>query len=140
MSVGLLVRHHPSSPALVRQQLTRALAEHSIAPQSIDDVVLVASELVANAVRHAPPTGDLDVAWTITAESVLIEVCDASPDLPRLLPAAPTALGGRGLMIVDALASDWGADLLPDGKRVWARVRLGALTDSPVGNVRGSDR
>lgn len=124
---AMLVRHEPSSVASVRSEIRAELRDNGVRPDSVDDVALVASELVGNAVRHALPVPDdneVDVAWTITADDVEVSVADGSPVEPQLRAPAADDTVGRGLTIVDKLASDWGVEKLPTGKRVWARVPI----------------
>lgn len=122
----LAVNHDPANAAIVRRSIAADLADRSVAPERIDDVVLVASELVSNAVVHASARADesLDVAWEIQPDCVLIEVIDASPELPRRRSTNDTDTRGRGLSIVAALALDWGVRRTVQGKRVWARVPI----------------
>jgi hypothetical protein len=89
------------------------------------DVVLVASELVTNALRH-----------TATALRLLggvgrlrVEVADGSPVLPRTRLAA--TVGGWGLQLVQRLSESWGAYAERDGKVVWCEMAAGALPDAP---------
>lgn len=117
------VRHEPGSAALVRRRLGAELARHGIDPDSIDEVVLVASELVGNAVRHTP-AGPLGVRWDIDPGGVTVQVLDCSSVLPTRRTPRDNEPGGRGLTIVAAVSDDWGADPLDSGKRVWARVRV----------------
>ena len=126
--VGLLaVNHDPANAALVRRSIAADLAGRAIAAEHIDDVVLVASELVSNAVMHT--AGDqlddeLDVLWDVQPDCVVVQVTDASPDLPRRRPTNPADARGRGLSIVAALALDWGVRRTESGKQVWARVPI----------------
>ncbi len=85
-----------------------------------DDVTLVVSEMVTNAVRHAGPP----VALELHAENgrVLIAVHDGSPDPPELRPAPSDAEGGRGLLLVDLICEEHGVRPDPPGKTVWAAV------------------
>jgi len=124
MSVGaLVVRHHATSASVVRHSIADDLVGHAVARDSIDDVVLVASELVGNAVVHTGVVDDdLDVSWELEPGAVVIRVADPSGDLPRPRPADAAVTGGRGLAIVAAIASDWGVHRSPAGKEVWARV------------------
>lgn len=115
------VRHEPSSAALVRSRLSEDLVSQGIDTDSIDEVVLVASELVGNAVRHTPP-GPLDITWDIDPGGVTVRVADPSSTLPTLRAPLETEPGGRGLTIVAAVSDDWGAYPLGSGKRVWAHV------------------
>lgn len=80
---------------------------------------LVASELATNALRHGG--GGLHVAVRATGSSVRIEVTDASPSAPRPRRPATDDPGGRGMLVVDAVADDWGVEPSPtgDGKVVW---------------------
>jgi anti-sigma regulatory factor (Ser/Thr protein kinase) len=125
----LAVNHDPANAAVVRHSIAADLAGRALPPDRIADVVLVASELVANAVVHADGGVDeeLDVAWDIGADWVLIEVMDASPDLPRRRSTNDSDARGRGLAIVAALALDWGVRRTAAGKQVWARVPTGGL-------------
>lgn len=127
--MGLLaVNHDPANAAVVRHSIAADLASRAVAPDRIDDVVLVASELLSNAVVHAATRvdEDLDVAWEVQPDCVLIEVADASPDLPRRRSTNDSDTRGRGLSIVAALALDWGVRRTATGKQVWARVPIAA--------------
>ena len=85
--------------------------------------MLIASELVSNAARHADAgQAGLRLSWEIDAEAVRIEVADEDAATPRPRVPRPNEPGGRGLTIVDALSYEWGFDRLAHGKRVWARV------------------
>jgi anti-sigma regulatory factor (Ser/Thr protein kinase) len=91
----------------------------------VEDAILVASELVENAVRHAPGPGRLRVE--LRASRLSIAVTDGNPGPPVLVPAsAATIRGGRGIAVVDAVASAWGHVPHPDGgKVVWAVLDVG---------------
>jgi two-component sensor histidine kinase len=135
VSVATLpVRHDAASAAVVRHELTSELRRLQIEPECIDDVVLVASELVANAVRHAAPVSArrIDVTWDFDATGVLIRVEDGSPTLPRRRRAGVMTPYGRGLAIVEAIAAEWGVELTARGKRVWARVPVHHTSNSAV--------
>ena len=124
---ALAVNHDPANAAVVRHSIAADLSSRAVAQDRIADVVLVASELVSNAVVHTAPNlidQDLDIAWEIQPDCVLIQVVDASPDLPRPRSTNETDTRGRGLSIVAALALDWGVRRTPSGKQVWARVPL----------------
>lgn len=125
ISVGmLLVRHDPASAAVVRNEIAADLTTHSLTQDSVDDVLLVASELVGNAVVHAEPVADdsLDVGWDVEDGVVTVRVNDGSDEQPRRKDVSASALGGRGLAIVAAIAADWGVQSAAGGKQVWARV------------------
>ena len=90
MRGALMVRHEAASAAIVRRQLARDLASYDLPSEAIDDAVLVASELVGNAVRHTNPTesGTLDVSWDVGPSGVRVCVRDPSDDPPRVRSAA----------------------------------------------------
>jgi anti-sigma regulatory factor (Ser/Thr protein kinase) len=115
------VRHEPGSAALVRRRLSDDLARNGVDAESIAEVVLVASELVGNAVRHTS-SGPLDVSWDLDPDGVTVRVADESTTLPTLRTPQDSEPGGRGLTIVAAVSDDWGAYTLGSGKRVWAHV------------------
>lgn len=101
------------------------------AEEAIDVVVLLVSELVTNAVLHAGSRVELSVR--LLADAVRVEVVDTSPVIPSPKEADDTDTSGRGLAIMDAMASAWGVDPLPDGKRVWFEVpRLAPVPDAAV--------
>jgi anti-sigma regulatory factor (Ser/Thr protein kinase) len=123
---GFGVAHSPVSAALARQRLSSLLAAQSLDPEWIDDVALVVSELVGNAVRHAQglPSGGLHVDWEIRPGVVELAVTDGgSPTEPRVRNVDVDAQGGRGLAIVEALAADWGVRAQGEVRTVWAEVR-----------------
>jgi anti-sigma regulatory factor (Ser/Thr protein kinase) len=125
--VGVLaVNHDPASAAFVRRSIADDLANQAIAPDCIEDIVLVASELVGNAVIHtsARAGDELDIWWDIEPDSVVVRVVDYSTDLPRRRSTNETDTRGRGLSIVAALALDWGVRRTERGKQVWARVPI----------------
>ncbi len=85
-----------------------------------DAVLLIVSEMVTNALVHAQSSARL-VLWQLP-DAVRIEVSDDSPSEPRPRLASTDALGGRGMLLVEALSSRWGTLDRPDGKTVWAHV------------------
>lgn len=87
----------------------------------LEDVKLLVSELVTNAVVHAD--SDVEVAVRLLNDAVRIEVVDRAPAQP-LRPSDPPqdAESGRGLLLVETLASAWGVEALDQGKVVWFEV------------------
>jgi anti-sigma regulatory factor (Ser/Thr protein kinase) len=85
---------------------------------------LVATELVANVVRHAHTTMEFTVG--LRDGRVCLTVRDGSRMLPR--PQAPEAgqAGGRGLQLVRELTDAWGVLPVSDGKVVWTHLTAGA--------------
>ncbi len=91
-------------------------------PDIVEDAILVAGELVANAVEHGLPPASLELAAE-PGGPVLVSVHDHGAPVP-LAPVAFSheAVRGRGLLIVDSLSSEWGVRETEHGKAVWARV------------------
>jgi anti-sigma regulatory factor (Ser/Thr protein kinase) len=88
----------------------------------VDDAALVCSELVTNAVVHARGTS-LRLTVTRRPAGVRIAVTDCSRIMPALLAGRAAGMEhGRGLVLVDTLAVEWGTDRLHWGKRVWAHL------------------
>jgi anti-anti-sigma factor len=89
----------------------------------IDRAELLADELVTNAVVHARTPVRLRLE--LRGDLLHIAVHDASPRLLRLVPHDPEAESGRGLRLVEQLATSWGVHRQSDeGKVVWASLRL----------------
>ncbi|MFD3873324.1 ATP-binding protein [Streptomyces sp. NPDC058623] len=88
-----------------------------------EDVLLLVSEVVANACLHGGGPGAL--VLDCTDERLRIEVTDANPRPPVVAPAAsadPGRPGGHGLLIVDRLTRSWGSRPGASGKCVWLEV------------------
>jgi anti-sigma regulatory factor (Ser/Thr protein kinase) len=113
--------------------LVAAQLDESLTPEQKQVALLLVSELVTNAVRHAE--SDVIQVGVRTDGRVRVSVIDESPKMPRQQSPGPDEPGGRGLMIVDQLAQAWGVDPLPgDGKCIWFDVpdlgRIRSLEDS----------
>lgn len=87
-----------------------------------DTGVLAVSELVANAAVHGRPPVRLRLRRT--DRRLIVDVCDGDDHLPRRRLADDTDEDGRGIGIVAALASSWGARQLDAGKSVWCEFAL----------------
>ncbi|HUQ55010.1 ATP-binding protein [Lentzea sp.] len=84
------------------------------------DVQLIVTELVSNVYDHGKFPARL--LLEVQPEGVRIVVEDASPIPPVLKPSSPHSARGRGLVLVDQLAGEWGVTEQPPGKAVWAVV------------------
>lgn len=114
-----------ASVAAARQALRRELAGTDVTPACAEDALLVLSELVSNALRHARPLagGHVRVRWRVAGAAVEIEVTDGgSPTHPHASAAPMSATGGRGLGIVQQLSHDWGVRQDSGRTSVWALV------------------
>ncbi|GAA3305415.1 ATP-binding protein [Streptomyces cinereospinus] len=103
----------------VRRIVRSLLAEWGMTDLT-DAVELGVTELVANVVRHVPDR-HCTVLLLRLRTGARVEVTDGSPRLPAP-PAAPSpdAEGGRGLLLLDAVADKWGVEpCAGGGKTVW---------------------
>src|SRR5258708_34260601 len=120
--------HSSVSVRQARSQLAAALYERDVLGSLVDDAVLILSEFVTNALRHARAlnSGMIRVAWELTGEGLLrIEVTDGGGTTrPSTKPysMSVSAHAGRGLEIVDRLADRCGSRHAAGGGRatVWA--------------------
>ncbi|MEV6855778.1 ATP-binding protein [Streptomyces microflavus] len=115
----------PESVRLARRYVREAAAyqEPSVAEDVLDTLELLASELVTNAVRYGSEPGD-SFKVTVATEPgrCRIELHDTRRRTPRLRPASDQRVRGRGLHLVEALASRWGVAERAFGKIVWVVV------------------
>ncbi|WP_421107864.1 ATP-binding protein [Streptomyces sp. NEAU-S77] len=116
---------HPRCVARARADLRMTLASWGL-PTVGKAALLVLSELITNAVRHARVPGrQIETRYLHQGDSVRIEVHDAADPQPRLMTPPPEAVHGRGLFLVDALADQWGVTpRAVVGKAVWAVLAI----------------
>jgi len=88
--------------------------------QLAETAELLTAELVANAVVHA--RSEVTLTARQDRHGLLVEVDDLDSRPAHFTPAAPDALGGRGLVLIDNLAHTWGTTMNPSGKTVWFRL------------------
>ncbi|MFF5307705.1 SpoIIE family protein phosphatase [Streptomyces massasporeus] len=89
-----------------------------------DAALLVVSELVTNALVHTD--GKVRMDLTLVNNRLRIAIADASPRSPvRPTSIGWEATGGRGILLVEALAATWGTLPVSGGKQVWAELVLG---------------
>jgi anti-sigma regulatory factor (Ser/Thr protein kinase) len=96
---------------------------------TVDVARLLVSELVTNAVLHARTKLSLTVDRGDS--SVSIQVADANPLLPVLRTHSTDAGTGRGLLVLERMASRWGSYNVEGGKIVWFEIHTGA-GDGPL--------
>ena len=108
MSVELYLRlpRHDSAAGIAREALLHRLAG-TLGKKRTDDLALVVSELVTNAVVHG--RGAITLRIRVGADRLYGEVIDEGGGFEReVRERGPNDLTGRGLLIVDALSSRWG--------------------------------
>lgn len=122
---GVRVRLRPVPEACrqVRQLVTQVCTAWQRSELTAT-ATLVATELVANVVRHAHTT----MRFTLGMRDgrVIMAVRDGSLRMPRTLDPALTDTGGRGLHLVRDLTDAWGVLPTTDGKVVWSQLTTGA--------------
>lgn len=118
-TLRIRLRPVPESCRQVRQLVTQACSawQHSDAAAT---ATLVATELVANVVRHAHTT--MEFTLGLRDGRLTMAVRDGSRLMPRALDPAVTAAGGRGLRLVRDLTDAWGVLPITDGKVVWSQL------------------
>ncbi|MER6396649.1 ATP-binding protein [Kitasatospora sp. NPDC001603] len=122
-----------SAPASVGSARHRAVDQlHAWGYRFDQDVAgtfaLLVSAVLTNAVLHGK--GDLlTLAMVARGQKVFVEVLDASNVAPSRREADPQDEGGRGMFLVDALASTWGIHPTARGKAVWLTY---ALAEQPI--------
>lgn len=110
----------PTSASYARRHVGAFCA--AMAPDLRMTAQLLASELVTNALQHGD--GDIEMHLSLDGHVLRVTISDESPQPPRRRPAAHGSTGGRGLMLLEAMASSWGVTRHPgDGKAVWFALR-----------------
>jgi anti-sigma regulatory factor (Ser/Thr protein kinase) len=112
------------APATVRRSV-QALSQH-ISGELLDDLLLLADEVVTNGLLHAPEDNTWllvrVIAYPNPSLPIRVEVVDSGKGFnPRLKEPDPEDTGGRGLFLVDSLADRWGVDS-HGGTRVWLEL------------------
>jgi anti-sigma regulatory factor (Ser/Thr protein kinase) len=121
----------PLAARTARRYLLSCLAD--VTPDVVDEVLLLTSELVTNAVLHGSAPVRLQLH---RGEATLrVGISDGGGLFaPAPVPAwSRTAEGGRGLLLVDALANNWGSQDQEDaspGKTVWFELSCESVTAS----------
>ena len=115
----------PSAAPAARTEITSRLSQR-IARGALEDVRLLLTELITNALRHAGvgPGDEIGVKAEVSEGSVRIEVHDPGRDGPVKMRTPGAQTGGYGLFLVERLTSEWGVERR-DGTTVWAELSLG---------------
>ncbi len=116
-----------SAVADVRRMVDRHLREWQVPENERREIVLMASELVTNAITHGRPP--IDLRMHRTGHEVVLEVQDRVLYRPRRHRAEHDDEHGRGLQIVSVLADAWGSRPTGTGKSVWFTRSVPPLPD-----------
>ncbi|WP_234046768.1 ATP-binding protein [Streptomyces adelaidensis] len=115
----------PASAGEARRTVRELLGEWEVRPETLEDALLITSELVTNALTHTRSEW-IVCRLQITGRRLRIEVEDQSGGLsqPARRRPGPDDQNGRGLMLVGMLSSDWGVGDTPQrsGRVVWAEL------------------
>ncbi|MFJ7074235.1 ATP-binding protein [Streptomyces sp. NPDC098781] len=120
--------HSPDAVSSIRRRIRPVLAGWNLADEVRDDVMLVVSELLTNAIVHALPPATLRLSRCREGgyEAVRVDVNDMGPAIPA--QPSPCAVDpdehGRGLDIVTALATRCGVRVGAGGTSRWAELRV----------------
>jgi anti-sigma regulatory factor (Ser/Thr protein kinase) len=126
------------APAAARR-LVREL-RGSLAPEVLANAQIVVSELVTNSVQHGGPGHEIRVSCRLGGGRLTLEVEGADGGVSMSADGRPRARG-RGFLMVDRLASDWGLVSRGGRLRAWAALELPApptrRRDPRAGDLEG---
>lgn len=116
------VSPHPASVGAARRFVLRTLSDWRL-DELADDAQLLVSELVTNAIVHGE--GSCHLRLALRGDTLRLEVVDGGAGSPEPRRDTWRAEHGRGLHLVNAIATAWGMEpVVDDGKRVWADLTL----------------
>ena len=116
--LGVGLERSAAAPGVARRFVRTSLTEMDAS--MLDAVELLTSELVTNAVIHAGSEPRLGLV--LHPDRIRVEVHDTDPRPPAQRDPDPASPGGRGLMLLEQLATSWGVDAADEGKVVWFEV------------------
>lgn len=120
-SVAITLPAEPRSVTAGRQFTAKTLAEWGY-PEHAETACLLVSEILTNAISHA--RAPIKLRMHRSATEIVTEISDDSPRLPQRRLAGPGDESGRGLILVEALATQWGTRPAPAGKTFWFTIAL----------------
>jgi anti-sigma regulatory factor (Ser/Thr protein kinase) len=119
-------------------QLARAFLRSTLATWNLDGfgsvTELLVTELVANVVTHVGAAMTLRVSRG--PARMRVEIDDASTEMPVVRHPDAAEEHGRGVLLVDQLANDWGVEQHDDGKTVWFELDVSTATEEVHGHER----
>jgi anti-sigma regulatory factor (Ser/Thr protein kinase) len=132
----------PAAAAAARRQVRAAIYTWNASVDE-DVAILLTSELVTNAIKHAAG-GAVTLSVRCTRTYLRVDVLDMSSSPPRLADVTAEDEAGRGLMLVDSLSAYWGSYRTPTGKAVYFTLALqdpdhgadGEMTDPRIPDAR----
>ncbi|MFJ3697082.1 ATP-binding protein [Streptomyces sp. NPDC090052] len=130
VDVSVPQARHAVRDLLARQQVP-------VGPDTVQGLLLIVSELVTNAVRHAALLSpEVAVEVAVGASWIRVSVEDNHPYRPRALDADQGQTGGRGLMLVREITAEAGGtcgveQTASGGKVIWSALPLAPVVTSP---------
>ncbi|MEX2204430.1 MAG: ATP-binding protein [Actinomycetota bacterium] len=112
-----------TAPKLARATVSTAIG--SVRPEVTEEVELLTSEVVTNAIRHArvDPLAEIILRVDASNDHVRVEVLNPGPSFDPPVPSTRGVNGtGLGLFLVDALADAWGVDREGPRTKVWFEI------------------
>lgn len=129
---GMALPSDTTAPGLARRFLDETLSGWSVADDVVMTAQLCVSELVTNAVIHTGTPPEMTVELDDECLTVLVLDHGGDGDVAVTEEADPVRVSGRGLTLVDATSSAWGAQQTPDGTTVWFELEVVEVTESPA--------
>ena len=117
----------PAAAGAAREMLSELVAGSNPPESTLHDLLLLTTELVTNAVRHAGVDEEktLELRADATAQAIRVSVTDpGASTAPRVQELDVEAPGGMGLFLVDQLSSSWGVERANGSNEVWFELRL----------------
>ncbi len=114
------------SPGRARAVFRKWATAQELDPATVETGELILGELAANAVLAATGPGRwIEVRFALDRAVLCVEVSDAGDGCPVVRASKPLDEHGRGMVIVGALADEWGVTVRPGpGKTVWAALKV----------------
>ena len=131
LSQTLLLPPEPSSPGRARDFVAAAIDSWATT-ELREQVRLLTSELVTNAVMHARTDVTVTVIRDDDRQAVRVTVADGSEVPPRRRPYGALATTGRGIAMVAKAAKNFGIEIRPGGKSVWFELPIPSAHSGPA--------
>jgi anti-sigma regulatory factor (Ser/Thr protein kinase) len=111
----LSLQRNVQAPGIARAAIAELCEEHSLERPLRQTLVLLASEVVSNAVLHSsgPHDAPIVLSAAVAEEAVRITVTDAGEGFTPTERDPERVEGGYGLYLVEKAASRWGVDATP---------------------------
>jgi serine phosphatase RsbU (regulator of sigma subunit)/anti-sigma regulatory factor (Ser/Thr protein kinase) len=121
-----------TAPGLARRFLDETLATWGVDEDVVMTAQLCVSELVTNAVIHTGTRPEMTVELDDECLTVLVLDHGGEGDVAVTAEVDPIRVSGRGLTLVDAVASAWGVQQTPDGTTVWFELEVVEVPENPA--------